>query len=127
MLATVLGTFFASDNAWAQELESNIERANKGTLKAGGSSNNISTHDIFDGPNAGFGARVKKNQRQLFDDIRGHEAAALARWAPALRPNDHRELAFQQSCSCRFSNVLFYGMPSLHSCFTNNELYSLDS
>jgi hypothetical protein len=38
--------------------------------------------------------------------------------------NEQRKLAFQQSCTCRFSNVLFSGMPSLHSSFTNNELHA---
>ena len=140
-LATVLGadsfkednkatrweTFFASDSAWAQELESEIGRVKSlrvNALAADGRSNNPPAHDIFDVPSEGFGAGVKKLHRQLFDDIRGHEAAALARRASALRPNDQRKLAFQQSCTCRFSNVLFSGMPSLHSSFTNNEFHA---
>jgi hypothetical protein len=121
--ATRWETFFASDSAWAQELESEIERVKslrEIALSADGRSNNSPAH-IFDVPSTGFGAGVKKLHHQLFDDIRGHEAAALARRAPALRPNDQRKLAFQQSCTCRFSNVLFSGMPSLHSSFTNNE------
>ena len=140
-LATVLGadsfkegneatrweTFFASESAWAMELESEIERVKSlrvEALNADGRSSNPPAHKIFDVPSAGFGAGVKKLQWQLFNDIRRHEAAALRRRASALRPNDQRKLAYEQSCSCRFSNVLFSGMPSSHTSFTNNEFHA---
>ena len=125
--ATRWETFFASDSAWAQELESEIERVKslrENALAADGRSNNPPAHGIFDAPSEGFGAGVKKLHRQLFDDIQGHEAAALTHRASALRPNDQRKLAFQQSCTCRFSNALFSGMLSLHSGFTNNEFHA---
>jgi hypothetical protein len=120
-------TFFTSDSAWAQELESETGRVKslrKDTFSADGRSNNPPAHYIFDVLSAGLGAGVKKLQRQLFNDIRGHEAAALARRAPALRPNDQRKLAFEQSCLYRFSDVLFSSMSSLHSCFTNNKFHA---
>ena len=115
-LATVLGadsfkedneatrweTFFASDSAWAQELESEIGRVKSlrvNALAADGRSNNPPAHDIFDVPSEGFGAGVKKLHRQLFDDIRGHEAAALARRASQCSLNSASSSPNRRRCS----------------------------
>ena len=117
--------FFASGSEWAQELRSEIERVKslrKAVLAAVGRTPPESA--TFDTPTEGFGHGIKKLQRHLFDDIRAHEAKAMGYRASRLQPNDQRKLAFEQSSSCRFSNVLFVGMPSPHSVFTNNEFHA---
>ena len=47
----------------------------------------------------------------------------MVRRASQLPRDDQRKLAFEQSSECRFSNVLFVGMPSQHTRFTNNEFH----
>ena len=118
--------FFSSGSKWAQELESEIERVKalrQSALAAAGRSANAPASAVFDTPTEGFGNGVKKLQRHLFDDIRGHEAKAMGRRASQLPRDDQRKLAFEQSSECRFSNVLFVGMPSRHNRFTNNEFH----
>jgi hypothetical protein len=140
-LATILGAdsfkkgneearwevFLSSESKWAQELESEIERVKalrQSALAAAGRSTNAPASEVFDAPTEGFGNGVKKLHRQLFDDIRGHEAKAMGRRASQLPRDDQRKLAFEQSSECRFSNVLFVAMPSQHTRFTNNEFHT---
>ena len=118
--------FFSSESKWAEELESEIERLKalrQSALAAAGRSANAPASAVFDTPTEGFGNGVKKLQRQLFDDIRGHEAKAMGRRASQLPRDEQRKPAFKQSSECRFSNVLFVGMPSQHTRFTNNEFH----
>jgi hypothetical protein len=119
--------FFSSESRWAQELEAEIERVKalrQSALTAAGRSANKPASEVFDAPTEGFGNGVKKLQRQLFDDIRAHEAKGIGRRASRLPRDDQRKLAFEQSSECRFSNVLFVGMPSQHTRFTNNEFHA---
>jgi hypothetical protein len=119
--------FFSSGSEWAQELKSEIERVKalrQTALTAADRSANPPACSAFDVPTEGFGNGIKKLQRQLFDDIRAHEAEALALRAARLPRDDQRKLAFEQSSECRFSNVLFSGTPSVHSRFTNNEFHA---
>merc|ERR1719276_81466 len=60
--ATKWETFFASESAWAMELESEIERVKSlrvEALNADGRSSNPPAHSIFDVPSAGFGLGSK--------------------------------------------------------------------
>ena len=118
--------FFASDSAWATEMQSEITRVKglrNAALAEAGLSASPPEHAVFDASPMGFGACIKKLHRVLFDDIRAHEATALHRRASLLRPNDQRRMAFQQSHTYRFSNVLFAGPPSIHTRFTNKEFH----
>ena len=93
--------FFESGSAWATELELEIRRVkdlrNKATRAAGLA--DPPRHSVFDEPEEGFGAGADKLHRLIFDDIREHEARALAARARTLMPSDQRRLAFQQSSS----------------------------
>ena len=115
--------FFESGSAWATELELEIRRVkdlrNKATRAAGLA--DPPRHSVFDEPEEGFGAGADKLHRLIFDDIRGHEARALAARARTLMPSDQRRLAFQQSSSCKFSNTLFSGAPNKHTRLSNSE------
>jgi hypothetical protein len=119
--------FFSSGSEWAKELESEIIRVKdlrSKALDAAGRSLRPPENKTFDTPNTGFGHGVKKLHRAIFDDIRALEAEALQRRAAKLPQNDQRKLAFEQSRSCRFSNVLFSGTPNARTKFTNMEFHT---
>jgi hypothetical protein len=55
---------------------------------------------------------IAKLQRTLFDEIRKFDAKGLLLRAYRLQADDQRKLAFEQSCTDKFSNTLFSSMPN---------------
>ena len=122
-------TFFQSGSQWAAEMQSEIERVTSlytDALAAAGRDAATTESTVFKTPVENFGANVKKNKlhKEMFDEIRKHEAEALRVRASKLLPSDQRKLAFEQSRTCRFSNVLFTSWPSSHARFTNPEFHT---
>ena len=67
---------------------------------------------------------MEKLHRQLFDEIRHHEAEALRLRAGRLPPDDPRKITFEQSRSDKFSNTLFVGTPDPLTSLTTAEFRS---
>ena len=51
-------------------------------------------NEVFDRPDNSFGFGVEKLHRQLFNEIRHHEAEALRLRAGRLPPDDPRKITF---------------------------------
>ena len=105
-------TFFDSGSVWATEFKTEIARIKELRAQAIVAAGREATpNEIFDRPDNSFGFGVEKLHRQLFDEIRYHEAEALRQRAGRLPPDDPRKITFEQSRSDKFSNTLFVGTP----------------
>ena len=114
--ATRWTTFFESSSAWAKAFSEEITRVKAlrttALTAAGYDTASPPESELFDKPNAAFGAGHKKLQRDLFKEICALEAKAQLRRAGNLLRNDQRKLAFEQSHSDKCSNSLFSSTPS---------------
>jgi hypothetical protein len=124
--AAAWATFLSSGSAYAAEFQAEIERVKAlraSALAAAGLTANPPASELFDTATVGFGAGVKKLHHAIFEAIGSLEAKAMEVRAAALRPDDQRKLAFEQSGACPFSNTLFTGTPSRWLRFTNLEFH----
>ena len=118
-------TFFDSGSVWATEFKSEIARIKELRAQAIAAAGREATpNEIFDRPDNSFGFGVEKLHRQLFDEIRRHEAEALRLRAGRLPPDDPRKITFEQSRSDKFSNTLFVGTPDPLTPLTTAEFRS---
>ena len=66
---------------------------------------------LFDIPDAGFGYRTTKAQKQVLGEIRGARLTAFENRASGLLPDDQRRSAFEKGHKERYSNLLLGGLP----------------
>jgi len=66
---------------------------------------------LFDVPNAGFGYRTSKVQKQVLGEVWGARLTALGNRASNLPPNGQRRRAFEKGHKDRYSNSLLGGVP----------------
>ena len=118
-------TLFDSGSEWATEFKTEIARIKglraQAIIAAG---LEALPNEILDKPDNNFGFGVEKLHRQLFDEIRHHEAEALRLRAGRLPPDDPRKITFEQSRSDKFSNTLFVGTPDPLTPLTTAEFRS---
>lgn len=121
---TAWATFFASGGEHAVAFKDEIERVKSlyaSALAASGLADKPPENELFQSPTEGFGAGVEKLHHKAFEQIGILQAKALRVRAAALRSDDQRKLAFEQSSECPFSNTLFTNTPSRWLRFTNLE------
>jgi hypothetical protein len=69
-------------------------------------------------PDAGFGYRTSKAQRQVLGEVRGARLTALENRASNLLPDDQRRKVFEKGHNDRYSNSLLGGVPLLSTRFS---------
>ena len=97
----------------ATELQAEIARAralrDDALSAAGVTSSPKST--LFDVPDAGFGYRAIKVQKQVLDEVRGARLIALENLASNLLPDDLGRKAFEKGHKDKCSKSLLDGVP----------------
>jgi hypothetical protein len=90
-------------------------------LESAGLADNSPESPIFDVPDEGFGARVGKVHKKIFDEVKRFRAMGLAARARNLLPADQRRMAFEKGATDPYANSLVVGTPLRSTQFSNEE------
>jgi hypothetical protein len=122
-----LGAFLGSGTRMAAELQAEIARAR--VLRDGAPSAAGATappkSNLFDVPNAGFGYRASKAQRQVLEEVRVARLTALENRASNPHPDDQRRRAFEKGHNDKDSNSLPGGVPLPPTRFSNTQEFQV--
>ena len=79
---------------------------------------------VLGAPRRTFGIGITRTHYQCFDATRTMRVEALKRWPENLPKDDQRGIAFIQSASDPFSNVIFSSLPNAETSLTTTEFWS---